>query len=108
MDPLTQKIKEAVTYMKKAHANDPKSMELLDEIELLLQKDISKTISTLNELDLLSIEWICPTFENVSYQLKNREFILCLDGLLEKFAPNSNGFKDEVQEAKNIFFDTQS
>jgi hypothetical protein len=102
MNPLTQKIKEAVTYMENAHVNDPKSIDLLDEIELLLQEDISKTISTLNELDLLSIEWICPTFENISYQLKSKQFILCLEGLLEKFSPNTNGFQSEVQEAKDV------
>ncbi|AXO80729.1 hypothetical protein DZC78_10145 [Olleya aquimaris] len=105
MNSLLKKIKEDVQYMKNTHVNDPKTMVLLDEIELLLAKEPQQTVSVLKELDLSSIEWICSTFEAVSYKLLSKDFIDCLDELLIKFNPNINAFKDEVQEAKDCYYD---
>ncbi|EDP96812.1 hypothetical protein U8527_00705 [Kordia algicida OT-1] len=103
MNWLTKKIKEHVAYMENTHVNDPKTTVLLDEIEELLQKDMTLTIKTLQQLDLLSIEWICSRFESVSYKLQSKVFVITLESLLKKFSPNINGFKEEVQEAKNAY-----
>lgn len=105
MNSLLKKIKEDVQYMENTHVNDPKTMVLLDEIELLLTKEPQQTVSVLKELDLSSIEWICSTFEALSYKLLSKDFIDCLDELLIKFNPNINAFKDEVQEAKDCYYD---
>jgi hypothetical protein len=104
MNWLTKRIKEDVNYMENTHVNDPKTTDLLDEIEELLQKDISTTIETLHELDLLSIEWICSRFEGVSYKLQNKAFVESVESLLGKFSPNINGFKNEVQEAREAYY----
>lgn len=104
MNQLTKKIKEDVIYMEQTHVNDPKTTDLLDEIEELLQKDIATTIETLHELDLLSIEWICSTFESVSYKLQSKVFVESVESLLNKFALNINGFKNEVQEAREAYY----
>ncbi len=104
MNALTSKIKKDVDYMENTHVNDPKKMIILDEIEELLFENSKTTILILKELDLLSIEWISSTFEKVSYELQSKEFIDCLEGLIEKFSPDINGFKNEVQEAKEAYY----
>lgn len=103
MKELVEKIKKDVEYMESTHVNDPKIDVLLDEIEQVLLKKPSVTIELLNQLDLVSIEWICSRFEKVSYELQSKEFIDCLDGLIDKFSPNINGFKNEVIEAKEAY-----
>ncbi|CAL2080639.1 hypothetical protein [Tenacibaculum sp. 190524A05c] len=100
MNNLIEKIRKDTQYMENSHVNDPKIDVLLDEIEFLLLKDSDSTIEIINGLDLLSIEWICSRFEKISYELQSKELVECLEGLLEKFSPDINGFKDEVQEAK--------
>lgn len=104
MNELTKKIKEHVNYMEKAHVNDLKTTLLLDEIEQFLMKDVKNSIISLNELDLISIEWICSRFEKISYEIQDKDFINCLDNLLTKFAPDINGFKNEIQEAKDVYY----
>lgn len=103
MKELVEKIKKDVEYMESTHVNDPKIDVLLDEIEQVLLKEPSVTIELLNQLDLVSIEWICSRFEKVSYELQSKEFIDCLDGLIDKFSPNINGFKNEAIEAKEAY-----
>ncbi|WP_417784926.1 hypothetical protein [Tenacibaculum sp.] len=103
MKELVEKIKKDVEYMESTHVNDPKIDSLLDEIEKLLIKDSSVTIEVLKELDLLDIEWICSRFEKISYELQSKELIDVMESLLEKFSSNTNGFKDEIQEAKEAF-----
>jgi len=103
MNELTIKIRENVVYMENTHVNDPNIDFILDEIERLLIKDYKVTIEVLKELNLLSIEWICSRFEKISYELQSKELVECLDGLLEKFSPNINGFKNEVEEAREAF-----
>ncbi|WP_075340571.1 hypothetical protein [Tenacibaculum agarivorans] len=103
MNELVVKIEKDVDYMENTHVNDPNIDFILDEIERLLVKDSKVTIEVLKELNLLSIEWISSTFEKISYELQSKELVECLDGLLEKFSPNVNGFKNEVQEAREAF-----
>ena len=102
MKELVEKIKKDVDYMEKTHVNDPKIDVLLDEIEKILLQDLKNTINVLNELDIVSIEWICSRFEKMSYSFNSHDFIDCLEGLIQKFSPEINGFKDEVLEAKKI------
>jgi len=104
MNELTKIIKKYGEYMENTHVNDPKKMVLLDEIEGLLFKNSETTITVLKELDLLSIEWISSIFEKVSYELQSKDFINCLEELLEKFSPDINGFKNEVQEAREAYY----
>ena len=103
MNIKIEKIKNYVQYMENTHVNDPKIDILLNEIETLLLKDSETTIEIINGLDLLSLEWICSRFEKISYELQSNDLVECLEGLLIKFLPNINGFKDEVQEAIEAF-----
>ncbi len=105
MNELTKKIKKDVAYLETTHVNDPKINIILDEIEEFLLKDLKLTIEVLNELDLLSIEWVCSRFEKISYTLQSKELIECVEGLLVKFTPDINGFKNEVLEAKEAYQD---
>ncbi|CAL2094295.1 conserved hypothetical protein [Tenacibaculum sp. 190524A05c] len=106
MNNLIEKIRKDTQYMENSHVNDPKIDILLDEIEFLLLKDSETTIEIIKGLDLLSIEWICSRFEKISYELQSKELVECLEGLLEKFSPDINSFKDEVQEAKDALIDS--
>lgn len=103
MNNLTEKIKKDVFYMEHTHVNDPKTIQLLDTIEELLLEDKEQTIKTINELDLLSIEWICTCFEKISYEFQSKDFVECVERLLIKF-PDNTGFKKEVKEARAAYY----
>lgn len=100
---MKTKITEIVQGIKMKHVNDPTVSTDKDLIAELLLSDISGAIEALNELDLDTLEWISSRFEEISYQLQNKEWIECLKNLLIKF-PDSQILKEDIHDAVEAYY----
>ncbi len=94
-------IQQSILRVEKKHPNDPAILIELEEIEVLLSKNLEETIACLNELDENEISWISSSFESVSAKLQSKEFITCLKQLVKKF-PEIKFLSQDVQDAIDV------
>lgn len=94
-------IQQSILRIEKKHPNDPAILKELDEIEVLLSKNLEETIACLNELSENEISWISPCFEAISTKFKSQRFIICLNELVKKY-PGIEYLQKDVQEAIDV------
>lgn len=93
-------LKRLLSERKQLDINDPSVENYWDVLTEHLSKDASDTISYLNSCAEEDLYWLSEVFDEVSYNLQSKNFIICIEELDKKY-PKAE-LTSDVESAKKM------
>ena len=79
------KVHEIIEERKRLHPDDPRIVEIWEELTIVFSKNEENTITFLNNCNEEYLIWISEIFEDISERLHSIHFLQCIEYLNEKY-----------------------